>query len=92
VTTKSWTTLKDKSRAGKLIDKGYLYKLFQNPVFIGIAAYKGQHFAGEHEAILDRAVWEAGAGDAGAWGAGRTGSAESAIASTCTAEGTDLRR
>jgi site-specific DNA recombinase len=24
VTTKSWTTLKDKSRAGKLIDKGYL--------------------------------------------------------------------
>jgi site-specific DNA recombinase len=58
VTTKSWTTLKDKSRAGKLIDKGYLYKLFQNPVFIGIAAYKGQHFAGEHEAILDRVVWE----------------------------------
>ncbi|MEF8749738.1 MAG: recombinase family protein [Candidatus Accumulibacter propinquus] len=58
VTTKSWTTLRDKSRAGKLIDKGYLYKLFQNPVFIGIAAYKGQHFAGEHEAILDRAVWE----------------------------------
>jgi hypothetical protein len=57
VTTKSWTTLKDKSRAGKLIDKGYLYKLFQNPVFIGIAASKGQHFAGEHEAILDRAVW-----------------------------------
>ncbi len=58
VTTKSWTTLKDKTRAGKLIDKGYLYKLFQNPVFIGVAAYKGKHFAGEHEAILDRAVWE----------------------------------
>jgi len=58
VRTKSWTTLKDTTRAGKLIDKGYLYKLFQNPVFIGVAAYKGQHFAGEHEAILDRAVWE----------------------------------
>ncbi|QKS28250.1 MAG: recombinase family protein [Candidatus Accumulibacter similis] len=58
VTTKSWTTLKDKTRTGKLIDKGYLYKLFKNPVFIGVAAYKGQHFVGEHEAILDRALWE----------------------------------
>ena len=57
-TTKSWTTLKDKARAGKLIDKGYLYKLFKNPVFIGVATYKGKHFAGEHEAILDRAEWE----------------------------------
>jgi hypothetical protein len=36
----------------------YLYKLFQNPVFIGVAAYKGKHFAGEHDAILDRDVWE----------------------------------
>jgi len=27
-------------------------------VFIGVAAYKDQHFTGEDEAILDRAVWE----------------------------------
>ena len=58
IRTKSWTTIKDKHRAGKLIDKGYLYKLFKNPVFCGIAAYKGKHFAGEHEAILDKAVWD----------------------------------
>lgn len=58
VTTKSWTTIKEKHRAGKLIDKGYLYKLFKNPVFIGVAAYKGKHFPGEHEPILDRAQWE----------------------------------
>jgi len=58
VTTKSWTTIKDKMRAGKLIDKGYLYKLFKNPVVIGIAAYKGKHFPGEHAAILDRAIWD----------------------------------
>ena len=36
----------------------YLYKLFKNPVFVGVAAYKGKHFAGEHEAIVDRAVWD----------------------------------
>lgn len=58
VTTKSWTTIKDKQRAGKLIDKGYLYKLFKNPVVIGIAAYKGQHFPGEHEPILEKALWD----------------------------------
>lgn len=58
VTTKSWITIKDKQRAGKLIDKGYLYKLFKNPVFIGVAAYKGQHFQGEHEPILEKALWD----------------------------------
>ena len=58
VMTKSWTTQKEKQRSGRLIDKGYLYKLFKNPVFIGIAAYKGKHFAGEHEAIVDKVVWD----------------------------------
>jgi len=36
----------------------YLYKLFKNPVVIGIAAYKGKHFPGEHEPILDKALWD----------------------------------
>ncbi|HMV58057.1 MAG TPA: recombinase family protein [Nitrospira sp.] len=58
VTTKSWTTIKEKHRAGKLIDKGYLYKLFKNPVVIGIAAYKGKHFPGEHQPILDKELWD----------------------------------
>ncbi len=58
ITTKSWTTIKDKHRTGKLIDRGYVYKLFRNPVVCGIAAYKGKHFAGEHAAILDRALWD----------------------------------
>jgi DNA invertase Pin-like site-specific DNA recombinase len=58
VTTKCWTTLTGKIRVGKLVDKGFLYKFFKNPVFIGVAAYKGKHFAGEHEAILDRGLWD----------------------------------
>ena len=58
VTTKCWTTLTGKIRVGKLVDKGFLYKFFKNPVFIGVAAYKGKHFAGEHEAILDRDLWD----------------------------------
>ena len=58
VTTKSWKTLKEKNRQGKLIDKGYLYKLLNNPVVIGIAAYKGKHFPGEHLPIIDKSLWD----------------------------------
>ena len=58
VTTKSWTTLKDKTRVGKLVNKGWLYKLFKNPVFVGIAAHKGKHYPGEHVSIIGRALWD----------------------------------
>jgi len=59
VTSKSWTTVKGVERKGKLIDKGYVYKIFKNPVYIGVAAYKGRHYPGEHEAIIDRSLWDA---------------------------------
>lgn len=58
VTTKCWVTAKNKDRTGKSIDRGFLYKLFKNPVYIGIAAYKGKHFPGEHEAIVEKSLWE----------------------------------
>lgn len=58
VITKSWTTIKHKERAGRLVDKSYIYKLLRNPVVIGIAVYKKKHFQGEHQAILDRSLWD----------------------------------
>ncbi len=58
VTSKSWTTVKGVERKGKLIDKGYVYKIFNNPVYIGVAAYKGHHYPGEHAAIIDRSLWD----------------------------------
>ena len=57
VTSKSWTTAKGIERQGKLITKGYVYKVFKNPVYIGMAAYKGQQFPGEHEGIIDQDLW-----------------------------------
>ncbi len=59
VTSKTWITTKGTEHKGKLIDKPAIYKIFNNPVYIGIAAYKGQHYPGEHEAIIDREVWDA---------------------------------
>ena len=58
VTSKSWTTAKGVARQGKLITKGSVYKIFSNPVYIGIAAYKGQHFPGEHVGIINQELWD----------------------------------
>jgi len=58
VTSKSWTTRDGKHRPGKLIDKGYIYRLFKSPLYIGIAAYKGNHYPGEHEPLIDRSLWD----------------------------------
>jgi DNA invertase Pin-like site-specific DNA recombinase len=59
VTTKSWTTIKGVTREGKLFNKGTVYKMFGNPVYVGIAAYKGQHFPGQHKGIVTQQVWDA---------------------------------
>ena len=47
-----------RNKYGKLIDKGILYKLLTNPVYIGEAVHKGVPYPGEHTAIIDRKTWE----------------------------------
>ena len=43
---------------GKAFDKGLLYKLLSNRVYIGEAVHKGQSYPGEHQAIIDHELWE----------------------------------
>src|SRR6476469_8512417 len=47
-----------RGKRGNLIDKGYLYKLLNNRVYVGEAVHKGTAYPGEHEAIVDRALWD----------------------------------
>ena len=54
VTSKSWTTAKGIERKGKLMDKGHVYRIFNSPVYLGMAAFKGQCFPGEHAAIISQ--------------------------------------
>ena len=58
VTSKAWTTAKGVVRLGRPIDKGYLYKLLNNPVYLGLAAHKGQLYPGEHAALIEQATWD----------------------------------
>ncbi len=46
------------NKRGKPIDKGFLYKLFRNRVYIGEAVHKGISYPGEHEAIITPELWD----------------------------------
>ncbi len=46
------------NKRGKLVDKGFLYKLINNRVYLGEAVHKGTAYPGEHEAIIDRNLWD----------------------------------
>ena len=46
------------NKNGKPIDKGYLYRILNNQVYLGDAVHKGTAHPGEHEPIVDRDVWD----------------------------------
>ena len=47
-----------RNKYGKLIDKGMLYKMLNNPVYVGVALHKGVSYPGEHAGIIDRKIWD----------------------------------
>lgn len=47
-----------RNKYGKVIDKGILYKMLNNPVYIGVAVHKGVSYPGEQVGIVDRKVWD----------------------------------
>jgi DNA invertase Pin-like site-specific DNA recombinase len=46
------------NKRGVPIDKGFLYKLLRNRVYIGEAVHKGKSYPGEHKAIIDQLLWD----------------------------------
>jgi DNA invertase Pin-like site-specific DNA recombinase len=60
VTTLARELIKEnvRNKYDKLIDKGILYKMLNNPVYIGVAVHKGASYPGEHVGIIDRKVWD----------------------------------
>ncbi|NJL07884.1 MAG: recombinase family protein [Methylacidiphilales bacterium] len=47
-----------RNKRGKPIDKGFLYKLINNRVYLGEAVHKGTAYPGEHDAIIDQDLWD----------------------------------
>jgi site-specific DNA recombinase len=46
------------SKRGKAFDKGVVYKLLNNRIYVGEAVHKGTSYPGEHQAIVDRGAFE----------------------------------
>jgi hypothetical protein len=46
------------NKRGRRIDKGFIYKVINNRVYIGEAVHKGTSYPGEHAAIIEREVWD----------------------------------
>jgi hypothetical protein len=47
-----------RNKYGKRLNKGSLYKLLNNRVYLGEAVHKGTSYPGEHQALIDRALWD----------------------------------
>ncbi|MGD9882795.1 MAG: recombinase family protein [Geminicoccaceae bacterium] len=47
-----------RTRPGKPIDKGYIYKVLNNRIYVGLAVHKGTAYPGEHQAIIDQTLWD----------------------------------
>ncbi|HZP21414.1 MAG TPA: recombinase family protein [Bauldia sp.] len=46
------------NKRGKLFDKGIVYKLLNNRIYLGEAVHKGTAYPGEHAAIVDRHTFD----------------------------------
>jgi site-specific DNA recombinase len=55
---KERTTSKGQVRGGKPFDKGSLYALLLNPVYVGMIRHKTNLYPGQHEAIVDPAIFK----------------------------------
>ena len=47
-----------RTKGGKPVDKGYLYRILNNRVYLGEAVHKGIAYPGEHVAIIERSLWD----------------------------------
>ncbi|MBL0320114.1 MAG: recombinase family protein [Alphaproteobacteria bacterium] len=56
--TKLRTTCTGKQLGGNKFDPATLYKILNNPVYLGKIRHKGQLYEGQHEAILTQDAWD----------------------------------
>jgi site-specific DNA recombinase len=47
-----------KTKGGKPVDKGYIYRILNNRVYLGEAVHKGSAYPGEHQGIIDQSLWD----------------------------------
>ena len=46
------------TKGGKPVDKGYIYRMLNNRLYLGEAVHKGVAYPGEHQGIIDQTLWD----------------------------------
>ena len=59
VKSKQRITKKGKTVGGVSLDIGGIYKILNNPIYIGKTQYKNELYEGRHQAIISQEIWEA---------------------------------
>jgi len=59
VVSKRWTTKAGAEKGGLRIDRGALFHMLRNRLYVGEIVHKDQAYPGQHPAIIDRAVFDA---------------------------------
>lgn len=59
ITTKRWTSSSGQAMGGKPYQRGALYNLLQNRLYLGEVVYKSNTYPGEHKAIVFKPLWDA---------------------------------
>jgi len=59
IRTKVRTDSTGRTYGGRRFQRGHLYRLLSNPVYIGRIPHRDQSYPGPHEAIIDMETWEA---------------------------------
>ena len=47
-----------RTKSGRPVDKGYIYRLLNSRVYLGEATHKDASYPGEHAPIIDRSLWD----------------------------------
>jgi site-specific DNA recombinase len=58
VVSKVWTSSTGRNHGGEPFDRGALYCLLKNRVYVGETTHKGTAYPGEHEAIVSRQIFD----------------------------------
>ncbi len=57
--SKSWTSRRGKTITGGELNKGNVYRILSNPVYIGKISHKKTLYDGEHQPIIAQETWDA---------------------------------
>jgi site-specific DNA recombinase len=58
IVSKIWTSTSDRAHGGTPFDRGALYCLLKNRVYIGETTHKGKSYPGEHKGIVARELFD----------------------------------